>query len=100
MSSAESEAFRKCSVDLIKGIQDTDQLAWELYKDNVITKFVVDSVMESSSADKKTKLLSAVGDQIDVDPAKFQILIHALRKRSHLKVVVDKLETTYKNCGM
>ena len=101
MSSAESEAFRKCSAELIQGIQDTDQLAWELYSDNVVSKFVVERVnAESFPADKKTKLFSAVGDQINVNPPKFQILLHALRKRSQLKVVIDKLETTYRECGM
>ena len=98
---AEFEAFRKCSADLIRGIQDPELLAWELYSDDVVSETVVDevSVMGLSSVQRKTRLLSAVRDQIAVDPAKFQNLLLALRKRPPLKDVAEKLETIY-NCGM
>ena len=100
--SAASEAFRKCSADLIRGIQDPELLAWELYSDDVVSETVVDevSVMGLSSVQRKTRLLSAVRDQIAVDPAKFQNLLLALRKRPPLKDVAEKLETIYNNCGM
>ena len=39
--SAASEAFRKCSADLIRGIQDPELLAWELYSDDVVSETVV-----------------------------------------------------------
>ena len=99
---AASEAFRKCSADLIRGIQDPELLAWELYSDDVVSETVVDevSVVRLSSVQRKTKLLSAVRDQIAVDPAKFQNLLLALRKQPPLKDVADKLETIYSNCGM
>ena len=100
--SATSEAFRKCSADLIRGIQDPELLAWELYSDDVVSETVVDevSVVGLSGVQRKTKLLSAVRDQIAVDPAKFQNLLQALRKQPPLKDVADKLETIYNNCGM
>ena len=41
---AESEAFRKCSADLIRAIQDPELLAWELYSDDVVSETVVDEV--------------------------------------------------------
>ena len=101
MASAASEAFRKCSADLIQWIQDPVSLAWELYSTGVVTKAVVDGVsVVGTPVEKNTKLLSAVGDQIDVDPAKLQNLLQALRKRAPLKEVADKLERTYKNPGM
>ena len=46
------------------------------------------------------RLLSAVRDQMAVDPNKFQNLLQALRKQPPLKDVADKLETIYNNCGM
>ena len=100
--SAASEAFRKCSADLIRGIQDPELLAWELYSDDVVSETVVDevSVVGLSSVQRKTRLLSAVRDQIAVDPAKFQNLLLALRKRPPLKDLAEKLETIYNNCGM
>ena len=100
--SAASEAFRKCSADLIRGIQDPELLAWELYSDDVVSETVVDevSVVGLSGVQRKTRLLSAVRDQIAIDPAKFQNLLLALRKQPPLKDVADKLETIYNNCGM
>ena len=100
--SAASEAFRKCSADLIRGIQDPELLAWELYSDDVVSETVVDevSVVGLSSVRRKTRLLSAVRDQIAVNPAKFQNLLLALRKHPPLKDIAEKLETIYNNCGM
>ena len=97
--SAASEAFRKCSADLIKVIPDQGLLvlAWELYSAGVVSKPAVEGLCP---LEKKTKLLSAVGDQIDVEPSKFQNLLQALRKQPPLKGMADKLETTYKECGM
>ena len=99
---AASEAFRKCSADLIRGIQDPELLAWELYSDDVVSETVVDevSVVGLSGVQRKTRLLSAVRDQIAVDPTKFQNLLHALRKQPPLKDVADRLETIYNDCGM
>ena len=103
MSSAASEAFRKCSADLIRVIQDQDLLvlAWELYSVDVVSASVVEGLNASglSPVEKKTKLLTAIRNKIDVDPTKFQNLLQALRKQPPLKDVTDKLETTYKECG-
>ena len=103
MSSAASEAFRKFSADLIKVVQDQDVvvLAWELFSAGVVSNTVVEvvSTVGLSAVEKKTKLLSAVGNQIDAHPAKFQNLLQALRKRPPLKEVVDDLEGIYKDYG-
>lgn len=99
--SAASEAFRKCSSDLLRGIQDPELLAWELYSDDVVSETVVDevSVLGLSAFQRKTKLLSAVRNEIAVDSAKFQNLLTVLKKKPPLKSVVEKLETTFKTCG-
>ena len=84
---AEFEAFQKCSADLIRGIQDPELLAWELFSNDVISETVMNEVGMAglSGVQRKTKLLSAVRDQIAVDPAKFQKLLLVLRKQPPLK---------------
>ena len=95
--SAESKAFRKCSADLIRGIQDPELLAWELYSDEVVSEVIVDeiSVVGLSAVQRKTRLLSAVRDQIAVDPTKFQNLLLVLRNQPQLKGVAEKLKATF-----
>ena len=76
-----------CSADLIRGIHDPELLAWELYSDDVIPQTVMDevSVVGLSTVQRKTRLLSAVRDQIAADPVKFQKLLQVLRKQPPLK---------------
>ena len=96
-SSAEFEAFRKCSSNLIRGIQDPELLAWELYSDDVISQTVMDkvSMVGLSSVQRKTRLLNAVRLQIATDPTKFQNLLKVLRNQPQLKDVAEKLKTAY-----
>ena len=49
-----------------------------------------------SAVQKNTRLLIAVGDQIAVNPAKFQYLLKVLGKQPSLKDIVKKLEETYR----
>ena len=94
--SAESEAFRKCSADLIRGIEDPILLAWELYSDGIISDMVVDEVTTApSDVQRKSRLLSAVRDQIATNPAKFQNLLLSLRNQPPLKDIADKLKAIY-----
>ena len=97
--SEESEAFRKCSADLIKEIEDPELLVWELYSTNVVSKKEVDemSVAGLSAMQRKTRLLSAVGDQITVDPAKFLNFLLVLREQPPLKDILEKLEEAYRS---
>ena len=96
--SEESEAFRKCSANLIKEIEDPELLAWELYSSNVILKKQVDEVSMAgqSAMQRKTRLLSAIGNQIAVDPAKFKILLNVLGKHPPLEDILDKLGKMYR----
>ena len=95
----ESEAFRKCSANLIKEIEDPELLARELHTGNVILKNQVDEVSKVglSYVQRKTRLLSAVGDEIAVDLAKFQSLLKVLRKHPPLDNIVAKLKATYRS---
>ena len=97
--SAESEAFRKCSVDLIRAIQNPELLAWELYSDDVVSETDMDEVgvVTLSGIQRKTRLLNAVRAQITVHPAKFQNLLLALRRQPLLKDVAEKLKTAYES---
>ena len=97
--SEESEAFRKCSADLIKKIEDPELLTWELYSSNVISKKQVDevSMVGLSVAHRKARLLSAVGDQIAPNPAKFQNLLKVLSEQPSLKDIIKKLKETYRS---
>ena len=96
--SEESEAFQKCSANLISEIQEPELLAWNLFSSNTISKKEVDevSMVGLSAVQKKARLLSAVGNQIGVDPAKFQNLLLVLRKQPPLKDIVNKLKTMYR----
>ena len=97
--SAESKAFRKCSADLIRGIQDPELLAWELYTGNVVSEMVVDdmSMVGLSNLQRKTRLLNAARAQITVHPSKFENLLQALRKQPSLKGMAEKLKTAYES---
>ena len=97
--SEESEAFQKCFVDLISEIQEPEVLAWNLFSSSIISKKEVDevSIVGLSVAHRKAQLLSAVGNQIAVDPAKFKNLLLVLREQPPLKGIVKKLEATYRS---
>ena len=97
--SEESEAFQKCSADLIKEVQDPELLTQELHSRNVISKKQVDKVSKEGLSDvqRKTRLFSIVGDQIVADLAKFQNFLRVLRKQPPLENIVDKLEATYRS---
>ena len=45
---------------------------------------------------RRMRLLTAIGDQIAVNPAKFKNLLLALRKQPPLKDIVNKLEEVYR----
>ena len=95
----ESKAFQKCSADLMREIEEPGLLAWDLFSSNTVSKKEVDevSMVGLSVAHRKARLLSAVGDQIAVDPAKFKNLLLVLRKQPPLKDIVKKLQETYRS---
>ena len=53
------------------------------------------SVVGLSGVQRKTRLLSAVREQIAVDPAKFQNLLLVLRNQPQLKGVAEKMKATF-----
>ena len=67
--SEESEAFQKCSADLIREIEEPEVLAWYLFSSSITSKEVDEvSMVGLSVMQRKMRLLSAVGNQIAVDP--------------------------------
>ena len=97
--SAESEAFQKCSADLIRRMQYPELLALELYSDGILSETVMDemSMVGLSSVQRKMRLLNAVRVQITSNPTKFQNLLLALKKQPPLRDVAEKLKTTYES---
>ena len=97
--SEESEAFQECSADLIREIEEPEVLAWDLFSSNIISKKEVDevSMVGLSVAHRNARLLSAVGDLIAVNQAKFKNLLLVLREQPPLEDIVDKLEETYRS---
>ena len=72
---------------------------WELFSSNIISKKEVDemSMAGLSAMQRKMRLLSAVGHQIAVDPAKFLNFLLVLREQPPLKDILDKLKETYRS---
>ena len=96
---AVSEAFRVHFNDLIVAIQDPEIIACALYSVNIISSGLMSEVgmIALSPVQKKMKLLSAVGDKLQVEPEKFEHLMTVLQNNSpSLRDVAEKLEETYK----
>lgn len=95
---AVSEAFRVHFNDLIVAIQDPEIVACALYSVNIISSGLMSEVgmIALSPVQKKMKLLSAVGDKLQVEPEKFEYLMTVLKNNSpSLRDVGEKLEETY-----
>ena len=95
---AASEAFRVHFNDLIMAIQDPEIVACALYSVNIISKGLMDEVqmIALSPVLKKMKLLSAIGDKLQVEPEKFEHLMTVLKYNSpSLGDVAQRLEETY-----
>ena len=71
----------------------------ELYSSNVVSKKEVDevSMVGLSVAHRNARLLSAVGDLIAVNQAKFKNLLLVLREQPLLKDIVNTLKATYRS---
>ena len=50
-----------------------------------------------SAVQKKTRLLTAVGEQIAANPSKFQNLLKVLREQPPLKGIMNKLQEMYRS---
>ena len=91
------EAFRKHSADLRTVIQDPDDLAWDLYSEDIITAdereaacyHMHDGSMRTSS------MLSAVESKIEVDPGKFDVFLSVLAKQPSMSDLCKRMRDTY-----
>ena len=78
-------------------LQDPELLACDLYAEGVVLENALDevSVVGITATQKRVKLLSLVKDQIAVYPAKFNVLVHALKKQPPMVELAERLERTY-----
>lgn len=99
VSAACLEAFRHHSGDLITIIEDPEVLAWYLYGHYVVCSTVVEEVCMPTLTpiQRKTRLLKAVKDQIEVCPAVFGLLLLVLKTQPYLADISQKLEQTYQS---
>ena len=94
------ETFRKHSADLRTVIQDPDDLAWDLYAENIIPQAVRDAaayVMHEKGA-RTSNLLAAVESQIKVDPGTFNKFLSVLAKRPAMSDLCSRMKDTYGEC--
>ena len=88
------ETFRKHSADLLTIIQDPEVLAWELYSKGVVSSAVVDFAnnMAHERGTRTSKLLMAVGSQIEVDPGVFDVFLSVLAKRPSMSDLCGRMK--------
>ena len=91
------EAFRKNSADLITVIKDPEDLAWELYEKNIISKAVRDAAgYMMHGRDARTRnLLMAVESQIAVDQCAFDVFLSVLAKRPSMSELCRRMKSEY-----
>ena len=95
------KVFRKHSADLLTVIQDPENLAWELYAENIIPPAVRDAVtypMHEKSA-RTMKLLIAVESKIKVDPGVFNMFLSVLAKQPSMSDLCRRMKDTYGEWG-
>ena len=89
--------FRKHSADLLTVIQDPEVLAWELFSESVISSTVVvfANNMTHERGARTSKLLMAVGSQIEVDPDAFNVFLSVLAKRPSMSDLYRRMKDAY-----
>ena len=95
------KVFRKHSADLLTIIQDPENLAWELYAENIIPPAVRDTVtypMHEKSA-RTMKLLIAVESKIKVDAGVFNMFLSVLAKQPSMSDLCGRMKDTYGEWG-
>ena len=92
------ETFRKHSADLLMVIQDAEVLAWELYSESVVSSAVVEFAnnMTHERGTRTSKLLMAVGSQIEVDPGAFNVFLSVLAKRPSMSDLCRRMRDAYR----
>ena len=91
------EAFRKHSTNLRTVIQDPDDLAWDLYSEDIITAHERKAAcyhMHGRSM-RTSSMLSAVESKIEVDPGKFDVFLSVLAKQPSMSDLCKRMRDTY-----
>ena len=92
------DTFRKHSADLLAVIQDPEVLAWELYSESVVPSAVVEFAnnMTHERGTRTSKLLMAVGSQIEADPRVFNVFLSVLTKRPSMSDLCRRMKDGYR----
>ena len=91
------EVFRKHSADLLRGIQDPGELAWELYSKKIISVAVRETANnEMLERGKRTSdLLAAVDSQIAINPRVFDVFLSILTKLPSMDYLCSRMMNEY-----
>lgn len=77
---------------LCKGIQDPLPLAIQLYSKGIITDALLKHVQSANGTEKSLTLLTAVRDQVEIEPGKFSSFLSLLREEPQLSSLAHSME--------
>ena len=99
-SVAASEALRRLYGDLVRMLQDPEQLACDLYAEGIVPEKAVDDMNVTGIPDKekRMKLLSFVKDSIAVKHTRLQEFVQILKRQPPMVDVAERLEERYREC--
>ena len=100
-NSPELRVFKLHFSHLVEAISHPEQLADELYSQDMISKGVHDEVVKrtAQSAYGQSKLICAVEDQIMVNPSILHRFLSVLRRDSSLVYLADAMSDHYRKCS-
>ena len=87
----------------MESISYPEQLAFELYSQEMISKSVCGEIMKITghlTYCKELKLVAAVEDQIAVNPSVFHKFLSMLRGDPSLVYIADAMSDSYRKCNM
>ena len=99
-SSPELRVFKLHFSKLVEAIPHPEQLAHELYSQDMISKGVHDEAVKltARSAYRQSKLIAAVEDQIMVNPSILHQFLSVLRRDPSLVYLADAMSDHYRKC--
>ena len=96
--SPEVQAFRKAFSTLAVAIHEPESLAAELYSMNVISHDVLQGVVQTSFRTRTLRLLSAVEDNIKINPSAMGVFLSTLKGKPATEHLVDALFDESRKC--
>ena len=97
METLELRSLRDCYDKLIRGIEDPESLADELFSRKLINHASRDEVhqLTRTKEQKNRKLLSAVESSVAIEPDAFEAFVAILKEEPTLQILGDRLQATY-----